>query len=108
MVVKHFSGSTTEKMKTYIHPLLKHDLDQVIIHVGANELRSSQDPATISKNIIEITKSSTTNKNEILVSSMFLRQGNLNGKGRQVNNILQNLHVEINFSYANHDIIKPR
>ena len=43
VVVKHFSGSTTEDMKTYIQPLLKRDPDRVIIHVGTNDLRSSQD-----------------------------------------------------------------
>ena len=38
-----------------------------------------------------IAKNSTINKNEILVSSIVPRQNNLNGKGRQVNNILQKL-----------------
>ena len=49
-----------------------------------------------------------TNKNEILVSSIVPRRDNLNGKGRQVNNILQKLCVENNFAYVNHDNIKPR
>ena len=40
VVFKHFSGSTTEDMKTYIQPPLKRDPDPVIIHVGTNDLRS--------------------------------------------------------------------
>ena len=44
VVVKHLSGSTTEEMKTYIQPPLKRDPDRVIIHVGTNDRRSSQDP----------------------------------------------------------------
>ena len=107
VVLKHFSGSTTEDMKTYIQPPLKRDPDRVIIHVATNDLRSSQDPETIAKNIIDIAKNSTTNKNEILVSSIVPRRDNLNGKGRQVNNILQKLCVENNFAYVNHDNIKP-
>ena len=47
-------------------------------------------------------------KNEILVSSIVPRRDNLNGKGRQVNNILQKLCVENNFAYVNHDYIKSR
>ena len=39
---------------------------------------------------------------------MVPRRDNLNGKGRQVNNILQKLCVENNFAYVNHDSIKPR
>ena len=85
-------------MKTYIHPPLKRDPDWVIIHVGTNDLRSSQDPGTTAKNIIDNAKSSTTHKNKILVSSIVPRWGNLNGKGRQVNNILQKLYVESNFA----------
>ena len=88
-------------------PALKRDPDPVIIHIGTNDLRSSQDPETIAKNIIDIAKNSTTNKNEILVSSIVPRRDNLNGKGRQVNNILQKLCVENDFAYVNHDIIKP-
>ena len=87
---------------------LKRDPDQLIIHVGTNDLRSSQDPETIAKNIIDIAKNSTTNKNEILVSSIVPRRDNLNGKGRQVNNILQKLCVENNFAYVNRGNIKPR
>ena len=88
VVVKHFSGSTIEDMKTYIQAPLKRDPDRVIIHVGTYDSRSSQDPETIAKNIIDIAKNSTANKNEILVSSIVPRRDNLNGKGRQVNNIL--------------------
>ena len=108
VVVKHFSGSTTEDMKTYIQPPLKRDPDRVIIHVGTSDLRSNQDPVTIAKNIIDIAKSSKTNKNEILLSSIVPRRDSLNGKGRQVNNILQKLCIENNFIYINHDNIKPR
>ena len=108
VVLKHFSGSTTEYMKAYIRPPLKRTPDRVIIHIGTNDLRSSQDPETIAKNIIDIAKSGTTNKNEILVSSIVPRQDNLSSKGRQLNNILQTLCVENNLAYVNNDSIAPR
>ena len=108
VVGKRFSGSTTEDMKTYIQHPLKCNADRVIIHVGTNGLRSSQDPETIAKNIIDIAKSSMTNKNEILVSSIVPRRDNLTGKDRQVNNILKKLCVGNNFAYVNHDHIQPR
>ena len=37
VVVKHFRGSTTEDLKTYIQPPLKRNPDRVIIHVGTND-----------------------------------------------------------------------
>ena len=108
VVVKHFSARKTEDIKTDIQPPLKRDPDRVTSNAGANNLKSSQDPETIAKNIIDIAKNSTTNKNEILVSSIVPRRDNLNGKGRQVNNILQKLCVENNFAYVNRGNIKPR
>ena len=60
VVVKDFSGSTTEDVKTYIQPPIKREIDRVIIPVGTNDLKSSQDPETIAKNIIDIAKNSTT------------------------------------------------
>ena len=95
-------------VQTMIQPPLKRDPDQVFIHVGTNNLRSSQDPETIAENTIDIAKNSTTNKNEILVSSIVLRRDSLNGKGLQVNNILEKLCVDNNFAYVKHDNIKPR
>ena len=44
----------------------------------------------------------------VLLSSIVPRRDSLNGKGRQVNNILQKLCIENNFIYVNHDNIKPR
>ena len=57
------------------------------------------------KNIIGIAKNSVTNKNEILLSSIVQRRGNLSGKGHQVNNILKNLCGK---QFVNHDNIKPQ
>ena len=51
--MKHFSGSTTEDMMTYIKPPLKWNPDRFIIHVGTNDLRSNQEPETIARNIVE-------------------------------------------------------
>ena len=82
--------------------------NRVIIHVGLNELRSSQDSETIAKNIIDVAKTSTTNNNESLVSSIVPRRENLNGNGPQVNNTLEKLCVENNFAHVNHANFKPR
>ena len=50
VVVKQFSGSTTEDMMKYIKPPLKCNPDRFIIHVGTNNLRSDQDRGTIVRN----------------------------------------------------------
>ena len=56
VVVKQFSGSTTEDMMTYIKPPLKCNPDRFIIHVGTNDLRSDQDRETIVRNVVDVVK----------------------------------------------------
>ena len=56
VVVKQFSGSTTEDMMRYIKPPLKCNPDRFIIHVGTNDLRSDQDCETIVRNVLDVVK----------------------------------------------------
>ena len=74
-------------MKTNIKTLLKRDPD-CNIHVRRNNVKSSQDPETIAKNIIENAKNSSNSKNKILISSVVPYRDSLNGKGRWVNEML--------------------
>ena len=76
VVVKHFSGSRTEDMMAYIKPPLKHNPDHFIIHVETNDWRSNQDPETIAKNIVEVSSSSKTNTNKVLISSTVPQRDN--------------------------------
>ena len=49
-------------MGTYIKPPLKRNPSRVIIQAGTNDIRSSQDPQTIAKNIKDITINSKNGK----------------------------------------------
>ena len=53
VVVKQFSGSSTEDLMTYIKTPLKRNPDRFIIHVEKNDLRSDQQPGTTARNIVE-------------------------------------------------------
>ena len=97
VVVKHFSGSTTEDMMTYIHPL-KRNPDRFIIHVRTNDLRSNQDHETIAGNIVEVANNSKTDTNKVLIPCIVSRRDNLNGKGCQVNTFLKKFVCQTNFS----------
>ena len=107
VVVKQFSGSTTEDMMTYIKPPLKCNPDCFIIHVGTNNLRSDKDRETIVRNVVDVANNSKNDIKKILISSIVPRRDNLKGKVRQVNIFLKNLCMENDFSYVNHGNIKP-
>ena len=101
VVVKYFSGSTTEDMMTWIKPRLKRNPDRFIIHVRTNDLRSDQEN-------IEVANNSKTDTNKVLISSIVRARDNLNGKGRQVNSFLKEFCMENDFVYLNNGNIKPR
>ena len=101
VVVKYFSGSTTEDMMTWIKPRLKRNPDRFIIHVRTNDLRSDQEN-------IEVANNSKTDTNKVLISSIVRARDNLNGKGRQVNSFLKEFCTENDFVYLNNGNIKPR
>ena len=67
--MKHFSGSTTEDMVTYIKPPPKRDPDRFMIHAETNDLRSNQDPETIARNITEVANNRKTDTNNFKCSS---------------------------------------
>ena len=107
VVVKQFSGSTTDDMMTYIKPPLKCNPDRFIIYVGQNDLSSDQDRESIVRNVVDAANNSKTDINKILISSIVPRRDNLNGKVRQFIS-LKKFCMENDFAYVNHGNIKPR
>ena len=53
VVVKQFSGSTTEDMMKYIKSPLNCNPDRFVIHAGTNDLKSDQDRETIVRNVVD-------------------------------------------------------
>ena len=105
VVVKYFSVSTTEDMITYIKPLLKRNPNCFIIHVGTNDLRSSQDTDTVAKNVVEVANNSKTDSNKVLISSIVPQCDNLVSLGKY---FLKKFCMENDLVFVNHDNIKPR
>ena len=103
VVVKLFGGSTTEDRRSYIKLPSKCDPNHFIIHADTNGLRSSKDPGTVGKNVIDIAKNIKSGKNEVLISSIVSGRCNLNGKDHQVNK-----WVKFFFIYVGPGNIKPR
>ena len=97
IVVKQFSGSTTEDVITYIKPPLNFNPGCFVIHVGTNALRSDQARETTVRNVVDVVNNSKTDIKK-LISSIVPRRDNLNGKVRQVNIFLKKLCMENDFA----------
>ena len=56
VVVKSFSGATTKAMKDYLKPNLELSPDQVVLHVGTNDLKQKE-PRHVADLFLEETNS---------------------------------------------------
>ena len=61
-----------------------------------------------SRYFFRIRDDSKTDTNKVLISSIFPRRDNLNGKGGQVNMFLTRLCMEKDFVFVNHDNLQTR
>ena len=52
--LKSFSGAKVRVMQDYIKPALRQNPDQIIVHVGTNDLVSSKRPEQIAEHIIGV------------------------------------------------------
>ena len=80
-------------MKDYIKPSLRSIPNHFILHVGTNDLNSSQTPGVIAKEIFDLATLLKNNQHDINVSNIILRTDNLklNAEMCKVKQILSEL-----------------
>ena len=55
VVVKHFSGTKTKYMKSYVIPTVEQKPDNIIFHTGTNDLKTIDTPKEITIGILNLT-----------------------------------------------------
>lgn len=101
--VKCFPGATIGCMADYIRPTLKKSPNNIILHVGTNDLKTKKTPIEIAHSTIELAKS--TGDCKTAVSSIITRGDGLKQKAKAVNSILGRLCSERNIGFINNDNI---
>ena len=90
--------------------IVKKTPNHFILHVGTNDLNSSQTSEVIAKEIVDLATSLKNNQHDVSVSNIILRTDNskLNAKRYEVNRILSQLCHERNIYLIDHSKkIKP-
>lgn len=83
--VRAFNGSTVEAMTHYIKPSLEEKPDQLILHVGTNNIQSSS-PTKLAEDIIQLANSAKKSLPEcsIAISSLTVRSDRPNNKSNVI------------------------
>ena len=75
---------------------------QIILHVGTNDLKTERTASQIAKSIIDLSISLKKNGNMIAVSGIVPRLDELNNKAAEVNNRLELMYKQRGFPYISH------
>ena len=89
--IMHFSGATSACMESYIKPTLQRNTDNVILHIGTNDLRSRKEPLEIASSIIDLAKACRENGCDTIISEILPRGDKLNERAQEVNTALHEL-----------------
>ena len=100
--VKSFSCAKIRDMQDYVKPSLRENPDQIIVHVGTNDLASNKRPEQIAESIIGVATSLKSAICYVLVSSITVRNDQHRKKVAEVN-IEKNKKKKKKTYYINHD-----
>ena len=78
VVVKSFPGATTNDMKQYLMPTVDKKPQQIILHVGTNDLRDHS-PTVVAENIMDLAakKIEMESNAEVILSELVSRSDNV-------------------------------
>ena len=91
-MVKAFPGATVENMFDYIKPTIKHHPEEIILHVGTNDLKNS-DARKVAERIVDLGNfiEAESSNTKVTISNLLSITDDLalESKTKKVNNILK-------------------
>ena len=89
VVVKSFSGANTRAMSDYLKPNLELNSDQVILHVGTNDLKKKE-PQEVAEAIVDLARQVERSSDaKVVISELVCRRDKLNEQVKAVNKRLK-------------------
>ena len=90
VVSKSFSGSTVEDMSDFVKPFLRRSPDEIILHIGTNNL-STDEPKQLGEKIVNLARfiERESPLSKLAVSSLIVRKDDLDRKVKTVNKTLR-------------------
>ena len=74
VVVKSFSGATTQDMKSYIQPTIANAPNRICLHIGTNDLKSKT-PNDVANSIVDLAKTiQSTCRAQVVLSELTTRK----------------------------------
>ena len=108
VVVKPFPGATTKAMKDYLKPNLELRPDQVVLHVGTNDLKAKT-PQTVVEAIVDLARQiEISSEAKIVVSGLVTRKDKFKNNVSDVNKYLKKFCRQNEWSFIEHHNIDEK
>jgi len=88
VVVKSFSGAKTNDMRHYLIPTIEKEPQQIILHIGTNDLKN-EEPSKITDNIVDLARKIETESNATVVISELIARSDMSESIKSVNKKLK-------------------
>ena len=98
--IKTFPGATNDCMSDYIKPALKYKPDVTILHCGTNDLKKEKSSSDIADEVVNLCNVMKDVSKRVIISGLINRSDDLDGKVREVNNILKIKCRENNLNFC--------
>ena len=108
VIVKSFSGATTEDMEDYLKPILRKEPQNLILHVGTNDLKAME-PAHLSNSIesLAINIEENSPNTSVSISALLPRKDpQLSKNISLINNSLKSICCQHYWNFIEHRNIK--
>ena len=108
VVVKSFSGATTKAMKDYLKPNLELSPDQVVLHVGTNDLKQKA-PRHLADSIVDLARQiEKTSETAVAISELISRRDELNEAVKTTNKHLKSYCRQNGWNFIQHQNITEK
>ena len=108
VVVKSFSGATTKAMKDYLKPNLELSPDQVVLHVGTNDLKQKE-PRHVADSIVDLARQiEKTSEAAVAISELISRRDELNEAVKTTNKHLKSYCRQNGWNFIQHQNITEK
>ena len=104
VVVKSFSGANTRAMSDYLKPNLELNPDQVILHVGTNDLKKKE-PQEVAEAIVDLARQVERSSDaKVVISELVCRRDKLNEQVKAVNKRLKRYCQQNEWKLIQHNV----
>ena len=104
VVVKSFPGATIEDMEDFVKPLLRKKPDNVVFHIGTNDL-NTQEPRLTAEGIVNLVPQIEGDAPEtnLAISGLIAKADDKDGKVSSVNKILKKFCRQNHWNFIEHN-----